>query len=171
MLLSAAFPVGTCFHVAAWIEGASIGNKASVQKHARRSEDVVCLSAEAQARAVKDAVRDAGGVSCRKAKMISDAVHAAWAFLYHQNGINTLAFSSFVLLVYEPMAMFDPGFQLSYLAVLGLIIFQQKWAALLNFNFRLAFIYREEVNNTIIARVLATITSGNINLIHKRTFI
>jgi competence protein ComEC len=71
----------------------------------------------------------------RSAWMFSVMLFAR-AFLYHQNGINTLAFSSFVLLVYEPMAMFDPGFQLSYLAVLGLIIFQQKWAALLNFNFR-----------------------------------
>ena len=71
----------------------------------------------------------------RSAWMFSVMLFAK-AFLYQQNAINTLAFSCFVLLVYKPMALFDPGFQLSYLAVLGLIIFQQKWADLFNFNFR-----------------------------------
>lgn len=72
----------------------------------------------------------------RSAWMFSTMLFAK-AFLYHQNGINTLAFSCFVLLVIKPMALFEPGFQLSYLAVLGLIIFQQKWASLIKFNFQL----------------------------------
>lgn len=71
----------------------------------------------------------------RSAWMFSVMLFAK-AFLRQQNGINTLAFSCFVLLVFKPTALFEPGFQLSYLAVLGLIIFQQKWASLLKFNFQ-----------------------------------
>lgn len=71
----------------------------------------------------------------RSAWMFSVMLFAK-AFLHHQNGINTLAFSCFILLVFKPMALFDPGFQLSYLAVLGLIIFQQKWASLIKINFQ-----------------------------------
>ena len=71
----------------------------------------------------------------RSAWMFSVMLFAK-AFLHHQNGINTWAFSCFVLLVFKPMALFEPGFQLSYLAVLGLIIFQQKWASLIKFNFQ-----------------------------------
>ncbi|NBW02570.1 MAG: ComEC family competence protein [Cytophagia bacterium] len=71
----------------------------------------------------------------RSAWMFSVMLFAK-AFLHHQNGINTLAFSCFVLLVFKPMALFEPGFQLSYLAVLGLIVFQQKWVSLIKFNFQ-----------------------------------
>jgi competence protein ComEC len=71
----------------------------------------------------------------RSAWMFSVMLFAK-AFLRQQNGINTLAFSCFVLLVCKPMALFEPGFQLSYLAVLGLIIFQKKWASLIKFNFK-----------------------------------
>jgi len=70
----------------------------------------------------------------RSAWMFSVMLFAK-AFLRQQNGVNTLAFSCFVLLVCKPMALFEPGFQLSYLAVLGLIIFQQKWASILKFKF------------------------------------
>jgi competence protein ComEC len=71
----------------------------------------------------------------RSAWMFSVMLFAK-AFLHHQNGINTWAFSCFILLVFKPIALFEPGFQLSYLAVLGLIIFQQKWASLIKFNFQ-----------------------------------
>lgn len=40
------------------------------------------------------------------------------------NGYNTLAFSAFIILLYDPMLLWDIGFQLSYLAVLGLIFLQ-----------------------------------------------
>ena len=71
----------------------------------------------------------------RSAWMFSVMLFAK-AFLHHQNGINTLAFSCFVLLVFKHMALFEPGFQLSYFAVLGLLLFQQKWASLIKFNFQ-----------------------------------
>jgi competence protein ComEC len=40
------------------------------------------------------------------------------------SGINILAFSAFLILVYDPYILWDVGFQLSYLAVLGLIMVQ-----------------------------------------------
>ncbi|RZK27036.1 MAG: ComEC family competence protein [Flavobacterium sp.] len=40
------------------------------------------------------------------------------------NGVNILAFSGFLILVYDPLTLWDVGFQLSYLAVLGLILVQ-----------------------------------------------
>ncbi len=43
------------------------------------------------------------------------------AFKYPPNIFNTLAASAFVLLVYNPFFLFDIGFQLSYLAVIGIV--------------------------------------------------
>ncbi|MCF1420294.1 ComEC/Rec2 family competence protein [Mangrovimonas futianensis] len=40
------------------------------------------------------------------------------------NTINSLAISAFVLLVLKPSFLFEVGFQLSYLAVLGIVLFQ-----------------------------------------------
>jgi competence protein ComEC len=40
------------------------------------------------------------------------------------DGINILAFSAFMILIYDPYIIWDVGFQLSYLAVLGLILLQ-----------------------------------------------
>lgn len=42
------------------------------------------------------------------------------------NSYNLLAFTAFVLLIYEPFLIWDVGFQLSFLAVFGLIYFQPK---------------------------------------------
>ena len=39
------------------------------------------------------------------------------------NSINTLFFSAFVMLIWDPMYLFDIGFQLSYLAMIGIFIF------------------------------------------------
>ena len=47
-------------------------------------------------------------------------------FQKYKNGYNTTAFSAFVLLLYNPNFLFNVGFQLSYLAVFGMIHFQPK---------------------------------------------
>lgn len=62
----------------------------------------------------------------------------AKSFNKHVNGYNILAFTAFCLLIYDPLLVWDVGFQLSFLAVLGLIYlhpkiykwiyFKQKWA-------------------------------------------
>jgi competence protein ComEC len=51
------------------------------------------------------------------------------------NTLNILAFSAFALLLYNPLFINDVGFQLSYLAVAGLIVFQPlvyKWLSFKN---------------------------------------
>ena len=62
----------------------------------------------------------------------------AKTFNKHTNSYNILAFTAFCLLIYNPYLIWDVGFQLSFLAVLGLIYlhpkiykwlyFKQKWA-------------------------------------------
>lgn len=42
------------------------------------------------------------------------------------NPINTLFFTAFVLLLFQPLYLFDVGFQLSYLAMLGIFLFYSK---------------------------------------------
>lgn len=69
----------------------------------------------------------------RSAWMFSVILFAK-TFLRRQESLNTLAFSAFVLLFLHPASLFDPGFQLSYLAVWGLVVFQQRWASLLHFS-------------------------------------
>ncbi|MBC7567304.1 MAG: ComEC family competence protein [Pedobacter sp.] len=54
-------------------------------------------------------------------------------------GYNILAFSAFLILVYDPYTIWDVGFQLSYLAVLGLIMLQpiiEGWFFLKNIFLR-----------------------------------
>ena len=48
------------------------------------------------------------------------------SFNRHTNIYNTLAASCFLLLVYDPYLVMDVGFQLSYLAVLGIVFLQSK---------------------------------------------
>ncbi|HEV7349634.1 ComEC/Rec2 family competence protein [Telluribacter sp.] len=48
---------------------------------------------------------------------------AAATFQRRNEGVNTLAVSAFVLLLFDPYALFAVGFQLSYLAVLGIVLF------------------------------------------------
>jgi competence protein ComEC len=69
----------------------------------------------------------------RSAWMFSVILFAK-TFLRRQESLNTLAFSAFVLLFLHPASLFDAGFQLSYLAVWGLIAFQQRWASIFQFS-------------------------------------
>jgi competence protein ComEC len=50
----------------------------------------------------------------------------AKAFNKNSNSYNILAFTAFCLLVYNPLLIWDVGFQLSFLAVFGLIYLQPK---------------------------------------------
>ncbi len=62
---------------------------------------------------------------CRAALMIS-FVLIGKALNRSQNSYNLIAISAFFLLLYYPFYLFDVGFQLSYLAVCGLIYFHPK---------------------------------------------
>src|SRR3978361_851332 len=60
---------------------------------------------------------------CRAAVMIS-LVIIGKTYNRYVNTLNILAISAFFLLMYDPLFITDVGFQLSYLAVFGLIVFQ-----------------------------------------------
>lgn len=62
---------------------------------------------------------------CRAAVMLSMYVLGK-AISRSSNSYNLVAISAFFLLLYNPYFLFDVGFQLSYLAVLGLIYFYPK---------------------------------------------
>ncbi|MDN5286029.1 MAG: hypothetical protein JWR38_2303 [Mucilaginibacter sp.] len=66
---------------------------------------------------------------CRAAVMISMVIIGN-TFARYNNMLNILAISAFLLLLYNPLFITDVGFQLSYLAVVGLIVLQPvvyKW--------------------------------------------
>jgi len=66
---------------------------------------------------------------CRAAVMISMIIIGK-TYSRYINTLNILALSAFCLLLYDPYFILDVGFQLSYLAVAGLVIFQPivyKW--------------------------------------------
>jgi competence protein ComEC len=71
---------------------------------------------------------------CRAAVMIS-LIIIGRAYSRYINTLNILAISALFLLLYNPLFITDVGFQLSYLAVAGLIIFQPlvyKWLTFKN---------------------------------------
>lgn len=63
------------------------------------------------------------GPVLRSAWMFS-VMLGAKTFRVQDHPLNTLAFSCLVLLIWDPQFVFQAGFQLSYFAVLGLILFQ-----------------------------------------------
>lgn len=67
----------------------------------------------------------------RAAVMFSGFIFAD-NFGKHNNIYNTLASSAFVLLLFRPSMFFDLGFQLSYLAVIGIVILQKPLASLVH---------------------------------------
>jgi competence protein ComEC len=50
------------------------------------------------------------------------------------NSYNTLTFSAFLICVFDPLSLFDAGFQLSYAAVLSILFFQPYIYRLLHFR-------------------------------------
>jgi competence protein ComEC len=73
--------------------------------------------------------------SVQRAAMMFSFIILAQAMKRQTNIYNTLAASAFVLLSFDPFLLFSVGFQLSYLAVLGIVFFQPKLYALLQFKF------------------------------------
>ncbi len=67
---------------------------------------------------------------CRAALMLS-CILIGKGLSRRQNSYNLIAISAFFLLLYKPLYLFDVGFQLSYIAVLGLIYLHPKLYAAL----------------------------------------
>jgi competence protein ComEC len=61
----------------------------------------------------------------RSVTMLS-VIIAGKAFRKNAHVLNSLAASAFILLVFDPMLLFDIGFQLSYLAVAGIVLLQPE---------------------------------------------
>jgi competence protein ComEC len=74
---------------------------------------------------------------CRAAVMLS-LIITGKTYSRYINTLNILAVSAFALLLYDPFLITDVGFQLSYLAVAGLIIFQPIVYQWLTFKNKLA---------------------------------
>jgi competence protein ComEC len=73
--------------------------------------------------------------SVQRAAMMFSFIILAQTMKRRTNIYNTLAASAFVLLSFNPFLLFSVGFQLSYLAVLGIVFFQPKLYSLLQFKF------------------------------------
>jgi competence protein ComEC len=74
---------------------------------------------------------------CRAATMFT-FVAIGSAIERNTNIFNTLAASAFVLILYEPMIIMQVGFQLSYAAVIGIVLIQPRLFKLFTFKNRLA---------------------------------
>lgn len=69
------------------------------------------------------------------------------------NIYNTMAASAFLIVMVNPFLLFDAGFQLSYLAVLGIIYFQPKIASLLEVKAKFGRYFWDLVNVSIAAQL------------------
>ncbi|AFM04518.1 ComEC/Rec2-related protein [Bernardetia litoralis DSM 6794] len=66
--------------------------------------------------------------SVLRASVMFAIIQIGQTFSKRANIYNNLAFSAFILLVLSPYMIFEVGFQLSYLAVLGIVLIQPKIA-------------------------------------------
>ena len=67
---------------------------------------------------------------------------------------NGLCFSAFLLLCYNPFLLWDVGFQLSYLSILGIVIFHKYVVSVLNFKNKLLAGIWNMMSLTICAQLL-----------------
>ena len=76
-----------------------------------------------------------GGASILRAVIMFSAITAAELFQRKGNIYNSLAASAFVLLMFNPFLLWDVGFQLSYAAVLSIVLFMKpiyNWLTIQN---------------------------------------
>lgn len=72
--------------------------------------------------------------SVLRAVLMSSLILLGKTFRQRVNLLNIVFCSAFFLLVVNPMMLFDVGFQLSYIAVIGIILFQPFFANLCHFK-------------------------------------
>ncbi len=78
-----------------------------------------------------------GGASILRAAVMFSFISTGKYLSRRSSIYNSLASSAFVLLLYNPYFLWDVGFQLSYLAIVGIILFQRPFYALLQVKNRL----------------------------------
>lgn len=97
-----------------------------------------------------------GGPSIMRA-CVMFSVLAIGNALSRKNSIyNNLAASAFILLVYNPFYLWDVGFQLSYTAVLSIVVFQKAVCNWLYFKNKLIQSLWELTSVTLAAQILTT---------------
>lgn len=91
--------------------------------------------------------------SVQRAALMFSLVQVADMFRRPVNIYNTLATSAFLLLFFRPALLFEVGFQLSYSAVIGIVYFQPKMAALIKTRYRLAGYFRDLLTVSVAAQL------------------
>jgi competence protein ComEC len=71
-----------------------------------------------------------GAPSIVRAALMFSLLTVADMFRYRTDGLNSLAAAMFFLLIYDPSDLWNIGFQLSFLAVLGIVVLYQPLASL-----------------------------------------
>ena len=84
----------------------------------------------------------------------------------HTNNYNVLAFTAFILLVFDPFLIWDVGFQLSFLAVLGLIALQPPIYGVLFFKNN----FLDKIWATIAVSMAAQITTLPLSIYYFHQF-
>ncbi|HEY0898462.1 MAG TPA: ComEC/Rec2 family competence protein, partial [Sphingobacteriaceae bacterium] len=102
---------------------------------------------------------------CRAAMMLSFYVLGK-ALNRSQNSYNLIAISAFCLLIYNPYFLFDVGFQLSYLAVLGLVYIHPKIYHLLHIKNR----FVDQVWNYSALSVAAQLATFSLSIYYFHQF-
>jgi competence protein ComEC len=74
--------------------------------------------------------------SVQRATLMCIVFVVAEVFSRKHNTMNTLAVSAMLILLFDPSALYDVGFQLSYLAMTGIFLFYEPILALFNTNNR-----------------------------------
>ncbi|MFP4521179.1 MAG: DNA internalization-related competence protein ComEC/Rec2 [Fibrobacterota bacterium] len=67
------------------------------------------------------------GPSVFRAAVMGSAILGGWLFQRRTNIYNTLAFSAVIILIVNPLFIYDPGFLLSYGATFGIIFLYRKF--------------------------------------------
>ncbi len=101
----------------------------------------------------------------RAATMFSFII-IAQAMKRRTNIYNTVAASAFVLLCFNPYLLFSVGFQLSYLAVLGIVFFQPKIYRLLQFKHSLV----DKIWSITAVSIAAQLATAPLGLLYFHQF-
>lgn len=69
--------------------------------------------------------------SAVRSAVMMTVVVGGWALRRPGDALNSLALAALAILVWSPGELFQPGFQLSFAAVAGLVLWASRWAAIL----------------------------------------
>ena len=91
--------------------------------------------------------------SCIRAFIMLAAVEGADIFQRNNNSLSSISLSGIIILMLSPYSAFEISFQLSFLATIGIILYNKK---LNNLLYKLQKNLRETVSITLSAQILTT---------------